>query len=470
VWAFKTFRKGLFVFFGFPATPKGADAYIDLKYYADFQLKRLYGPLAHFCFAPHTSMFFSLHGKMAPCYATYNEKSDIFGDTTISESWFEGSFAEIRKEHADCQFEENCMFCYNLFKNKTYGSMLQQKYEHYAFSKRKYPVIMEFELSNRCNLECIMCDSNLSSSIRKKSNADAIHSDAYNDDFLEQLKEFIPHLQMAEFTGGDPFLIEIYYKIWDMIITLNPKCEILITTNANTMNERILRLMERTKKIHFNVSVDALNKELYESIRKNGSFENALKNIDIFNNYCKKNNTGMNLLVCPMTVNRYEIPELIKFGNSKKIGVFFHTVVKPQHLSLKYQSPGFLEELIGFLSGFTFKTNTANERKNTENYINLIKLLQSWKLEKEVEITKQTLKRSTELVYDRIIQSKNTEIIGKIQEIIDYFNTSKQTTEMSDVLNFYDEAFLYQQCISKSTKELIKFVEAEIEKQKKSNK
>jgi len=409
-------------------------------------------------------MFFSLHGKMAPCYATYNEKSDVFPERTIEDSWFKGSFARIREEHAQCRFTENCSFCFELFKNKAYGSMLQQKYEHYAFSKKKYPAIMEFELSNRCNLECIMCDANLSSSIAKATDHISKNEDIYGEDFIEQLMEFIPHLQMAEFTGGDPFLIPVYYEIWDLIIRLNPECDILITTNANTMNARIENLMARTKKLHFNVSIDALTKEKYEAIRVNGKFDNAIKNIDLFNAYCKKNRTSMNLLVCPMTVNRYEIPDLIKFGNVKDIGVFFHTVVKPQNLSLKYQSVAFLEELITYLSSFSFTHKTASEKTNTVNYNNLILLLESWRDENSriVEISAEA--NPANIVYERLLTEKDSENLKKIEIVMRHFEEKQLIESVKKVLNGLDAKILYKSIHTMSIAELIIFVENELNK------
>jgi len=461
---FKSARKFLFIFSKPTAIKRCEKQNIKATHFSDFQLKRRYGPLKHFCYAPHTSMFFSLHGKMAPCYATYNEKSDIFQETTIKDSWFKGSFARIREEHAQCRFDENCSFCFELFKNKAFGSMLQQKYEHYAFSRKKYPVIMEFELSNRCNLECIMCDANLSSSIMRKTVNKSQHEDIYDDRFVEQLRDFIPHLCMAEFTGGDPFLIDIYYKIWDLIIDLNPKCDILITTNANTMNARIVNLMAKTKKIHFNISIDAVTKEKYEAIRVNGKFENAVRNIDIFNAYCKKNKTSLNLLVCPMTVNRYEIPELIKFGNEKNIGVFFHTVVKPQNLSLKYQSSAFLDELITYFSSFSFPCKTANEKTNMVNYKNLILLLESWKNENS-RIEEVSIEESpANSVYKRLLAEKDSGNLKKTEILMQHFEEKKLIESVTNALNMLDAELLYTSIHQMSIAELINFVENELNK------
>ncbi len=351
--------------------------------YIDFQKSRTYGPLQHICYAPHTSMFFARNGKVSPCYASYNESSSKIYENSINEIWFNGSFKNIREQHQSCDLSSTCEFCEKLIDNKSYGSLLINKYEHYAFSNKKYPTIMEFELSNKCNLSCIMCDSQLSSSIESQECGNTSGNLHYGDKFLYQLREFIPHLQLAEFTGGDPFMIEEYYTIWDMISEINPKCQILITTNANTMNPRIERLLETHKNIHFNVSIDSLEKDNYANIRRNGNLEFALKNIDTFIDYSRKNKTNLNLLICPMTVNRHELSNFINFANKKDICTYFHTVVKPKDLSLKYLNKEQLKSTIKELELIQFPQQSKKQKTNYDNFQNMVKLLRNWALETE---------------------------------------------------------------------------------------
>lgn len=457
VFIFKTLRRFLYLF--------GINKFSckNNELFDNFQQNRRYGPQKHFCFAPYSSMFFSLHGKMAPCYATYNDTSDIYGNKTIHDSWFNGSFSKIRQEHSVCNYSENCNFCFELFENKAYGSMLMQKYEHYAFSKGDYPKIMEFELSNKCNLECIMCDSNLSSSINKRENHTSIITEKYNASFLNELKEFIPHLHIAEFTGGDPFLIEIYYQIWDMIIEINPKCAILITTNANSMNERIRSLLKKSNKISFNISFDSISKEIYESIRKNGNFDNAIQNINFFNAYCKKNKTSLNLMVCPMTINRYELPKIIEYANKIKVGLYFHTVVKPKNLSLKYQTSDYLEELISYLTKFDFPKRNRLQKINSKNYNFLIQLFETWKEESFITQESTTItEHPINLVYNRLDKTNDSINIEKAKKIILFFEEKKQARDMFSAFDNFDPEKLFSIVQNKNFEELIRFIEEKI--------
>ncbi|MDD3859410.1 MAG: radical SAM protein [Bacteroidales bacterium] len=377
------------------------------------------------CYAPYTSMFFSRSGLVSPCYASYNDKSLHIKTNNIKDIWFNGSFKAIREQHKTCDLSISCKFCNEIMNTGSFGSLLINKYEHYAFSKSKYPAIMEFEISNKCNLSCIMCDSNLSSSLEAGNSEKISGNQYYDDNFVEQLKEFIHHLQLAEFTGGDPFMIQEYYKIWEMIAEINPKCHILITTNANTMNSRIEKLLETHKNIHFNVSIDSLEKENYESIRRGGNLEFALKNLDIFIKYTKKHNTSLNILVCPMTVNKHELHKFVDFANENDICVFYHTVIKPKELSLKYVDKNILMDTIKNMEKFSSLTKTKNQRTNLTNYQNLISLFKSWhdeltneRCDKEKKLLSEA--EALELIFLKI--SGNEDLTSKMTSLLNWLN------------------------------------------------
>ena len=60
-----------------------------------------------------------------------------------------------------------------------------------------------------------------------------VFENPYDAAFVKQLEEFIPHLEEVKFYGGEPFLIEIYYEIWEKIMELNPKVRISVQTTIS---------------------------------------------------------------------------------------------------------------------------------------------------------------------------------------------------------------------------------------------
>jgi len=430
---------------------------IDKTILADFNKSRKYGPLNKICYAPYTSMFFSRSGLVSPCYASYNENSSHIKSSSIRDIWFEGSFNKIREQHKTCDLSKDCKFCKEIMDVGSYGSLLINKYEHYAFSKSEYPVIMEFELSNKCNLSCIMCDANLSSGIEKGLDGAITGNLHYHQKYFTELREFIPHLQLAEFTGGDPFMIDEYYQIWEMIAEINPNCHILITTNANTMNSRIEKLLESHKHINFNISIDSLQKENYETIRRNGNFELAMANINIFINYCKQNRTQVNILVCPMTVNWSEMPDFVNFANEKQICVYYHTVVKPQELSLKFLEKVELNRIISELENRSFSTKTKKEKTNNENYKNLVGLIRSWMQDNN----SATISESVAMTDDQLILCLRQRIVykfptllSKFESLLDRLNISEEKTKILKRLVEINDKDFFENLENKSIEEL----------------
>ena len=66
----------------------------------------------------------------------------------------------------------------------------------------------------------------LSSGIRKNREGKPPLPMAYTDKFIEQLEEFIPHLEELRFNGGEPFAQRIVLDICDMVAEVNPKLKV----------------------------------------------------------------------------------------------------------------------------------------------------------------------------------------------------------------------------------------------------
>ena len=123
---------------------------------------------------------------------------------------------------------------------------------------------MEFEMSNQCNLECIMCNGYVSSSIRQnRDKLPPVHS-PYDEKFVTQLRPFIPHLREAKFFGGEPFLIPLYFKMWDAMMEINPSINIFVITNGTVLTDKVKTLLSLGN-FELAVSIDSIRKDRYEA-------------------------------------------------------------------------------------------------------------------------------------------------------------------------------------------------------------
>jgi len=324
------------------------------------------------CYAPFTNLFFNVYGEVYTCCENLTYKYGNYPEQSINELWF-GEKARILRDHVkNNDLSLGCTLCKDNLEIKNFNGVKARLYD-YTKSSGEYPVRMEFQLANICNLECAMCDGWSSSLILKNRGKLPALINPYHDDFVKQLEEFIPHLQQAFFVGGEPFMIDIYYKIWEKIVETNPFCIISVQTNGTILNNKVIALLEKGT-FEINISLDSVRKEKYEKIRRNATFEKTMQNIDYFVDYCKRKNTVFQFTPCPMQLNWKEIPELIGFANSKDVKMLFHTVLYPKRFSLFGFSRFRLKRVNYFLRKEIFKLpgETPNERFNKQSMQTLI--------------------------------------------------------------------------------------------------
>jgi len=276
---------------------------------------------------------------------------------------------------------ESCSFCAAPFYDGNFSNVIARSFDHLESNSNAYPVLMDFSLENTCNLACIMCDASLSSTIQKARMVE--HSKEkyiYDDEFIKQLDEFIPYLKHAVFTGGEPFLINAYYRIWNRFIEINPEIIINITTNGTVFNERIESLLKKGR-FNITVSIDSLVPETYSAIRKGADLNITMQNIHRFAEICEIRGTVFTITVCPMIINMRDIPQIVETCNLQGWYFNFNTVLKPWKQALWSLDDSSLSELIACYKSIEFtQTNTDQANKNISFFTSLIALLENWQV------------------------------------------------------------------------------------------
>ena len=281
------------------------------------------------CVAPFNNMYFTTEGRVAPCWLLVGHLDNWGPDRSIRDIWFGDAFNKYRNNLKNGIFEADCRVCKQKIEADTWP--LAMAYD--SFSVKEYPTLLELELSNQCNLECIMCEGRLSSGIRKNREQLPPLPMIYDDSFVEQLKEFIPHLEELRFNGGEPFAQKIVYDICMVVAELNPNLRINIATNGTVYNKQVSTILEKCN-ISLNISIDSLEKDNYESIRINGEFESLMENFNRFNRYCKDHNRGLSVMVNPMRNNWWEMPNFVEFATDHKVHLWYNTIHHPEHLGI----------------------------------------------------------------------------------------------------------------------------------------
>lgn len=345
---------------------------------AEYNSHRAADARKYLCHAPFKSIYFGHGGRAVAC--CYN-RSYVLGEypaRSVKDIWWGAEADRLRDYIKHNDLSLGCFGCRQQITARNFDAVKARQYDERRINRNHYPSVMEFELSNVCNLECEMCSGEFSSLIRAKREKLPPIVSVYDAGFVEQLEEFIPFLEEVKFYGGEPFLIDIYYDIWERIMRINPAVRISVQTNATVLNNRVKNILEHTN-FHINISLDSLQKETYESIRKNAVFERVMENLDYFYNYCKAKNTFFGISVCAMRQNWRELPAFINRFNTLDVPVYFHTVLDPYHLSLRSMKPEELSEAVKYLQGFDFPAGSPIQQKNRTHYFDFLNQLMKWR-------------------------------------------------------------------------------------------
>ncbi len=430
----------------------------------------------HICHAPFSNMYFNVHGDCAPCWLTFTEP-DSYPQKSIREIWFGEKYQTLRKNLLAYNLNDKCGVCLKNLNIGNYTSVLAKAYD--VNEPAAYPSMLELELNNTCNLECVMCIGELSSSIRKnREKLPAIRS-PYDEAFVEQLEEFIPHLKELRFNGGEPFLIGIVFKIFEKVEKLNPKLKIVIATNGTVLNYKVKEWLSKLN-IHINLSLDSLTPHIYETIRVNAHFERVMEHFLFYHQYCKTNQRTLCIMVNPMRNNWHEMPEFIRFVNKYNVNIWFNTIHRPLEWSIWALPSNELENIYHTLSNVSFSKDERNAPLAAYNigiYKNLIEVqFKNWlneaiDRERAEETERKNINENTarQLLKDRITHyiylntnEGEEQKKYKVEIIFNKLDTTKQALQTRyGISNFYINFYkapvdiLSKEVESKSVPELI---------------
>lgn len=330
-----------------------------------------------FCRAPSVNMYFTQDGKVKVCCNNFHYVIGRYPEQSISEIWNSKEAESLRAKMRQFDLSAGCDVCEYDFKHRNFNQVPARHFDGVP-AKQGYPGMMEFLLTNSCNLECVMCRGENSSLIRKNREKLPPIVNPYGKEFLEQLEPFIPYLHETRFSGsGEAFSIDLYYEIWDMIIERNPNCLIMVQTNGTILTARGKEMLERGN-FEIGVSIDSLQKETYESIRLNARLDKVMANIRYFHAYSQRKNNKFSLSACIMRQNWRELPAFINFCNELNAAATLHKVWWPREYALYNLPEAELAAIYNELSGFEPPGNTPVELHNRRHYKYFVSVVKDW--------------------------------------------------------------------------------------------
>jgi MoaA/NifB/PqqE/SkfB family radical SAM enzyme len=320
------------------------------------------------CKAPFVSMSIGLDGKVSPCCYTqvddYKENDAYLSKNSLSNIWHGISFNDYRKMMKKGRLPSSCKLCREKLEMNDFTSVKIMEYEKYIISK--WPQLIEISVDNTCNLECVMCSSINSSKIAQKNNIKS-KGDFDLKKFSDEIKPFLRNAKHLVFSGGEPFLSTHYYNMWAYLIKNNPECEITLNTNATVIPDKAKKLIEKAR-FYFNISIDSIAKQTYESIRLNANYEEVIRNFHYLKDYVERKGTDISVPVCPLTLNYRDIPELIEFCNKNGAYMVYVHVFGAYDVSLRYAETPVLKDAIIYYESLCLPETSDVEVHNAERF------------------------------------------------------------------------------------------------------
>ncbi len=344
------------------------------------------------CNAPFANIYIDGKGNVTPC--CFN-RDDVFGNIyndDVEKIWKSSNAFAVRRALLNHKFPKGCRACEKALQAKNYYNSGIFTYSKLNYKKLKIQAV-DFELSYWCNLSCVMCN---------------LHTKDYEltveqeNELLEKINPLLKGLKKARFYGGEPLLIPAYRKIWQKIVEITPKCNILIQTNGMLLDDDFKALTQKGN-FTFNISLDSLDAENASKIRRGSNIECVLSNIRQFK---KLSRHDMSLAVTPMRMNWKEIPELIRFANKESIHVNFNEMIHPGKLSLWTYNANELHKIYSYFNLIKFVPKSIIGFYNILKYNNLKNYIKYLKANASLrpEYSEEEIKIWSEKIYNEILK------------------------------------------------------------------
>lgn len=314
-----------------------------------------------FCIKPWTQGAVLTNGDFAMCCISGERKQYNLKTHSITDWWNSKELLDVRRQMLANQRVSSCEVCYKL--EEQGGTSLRQKsnqeykiFEAYADKMLDYyqypknaPVELELQLTNLCNLKCLMCFETDSSSIlteNKQLKLSNLSNSLFSvtDSEIEQIKLWLQTKpRLVNFRGGESLMVPEIRKLleWAVKERLLDDTQVHITTNGTVLTAEWLELLKRIPRLRIMVSVDAVGK-LNDYIRFGSNWEVVEKNCQTLSQI-----PNINFLIhCSIqNLNIMHIDQLISWAKENKFTIGTDYVSVPRFIAINNLPPEYIEQV-----------------------------------------------------------------------------------------------------------------------------
>ena len=306
-----------------------------------------------FCVLPFVQHYISTQGwSELCCDASYKGR-----DYESKLDWNSKNLVKARQLFNEGKWPSECGFCISreqqggkslrMLSNKQW----QREYDHFFNNPTVHPplpISYDLRLGNFCNLECVMCNPESSDKIGKSMNAyfgnkpntiydgDTFRSSDYTEkQMIDKILNDPTNVKKIYLSGGEPFImpgvLHLLEKLCDSGHSKHIKLH--VSTNATVLRtDWVDKWFSKFSEVLLAMSIDAIG-ERAEYVRYGHKWSTASRRIENMANKIKTHhnvNLHMGATVHAATVT--QIKPLYEWAKNLRLGMDFHTVIKPKWL------------------------------------------------------------------------------------------------------------------------------------------
>jgi MoaA/NifB/PqqE/SkfB family radical SAM enzyme len=285
------------------------------------------------CRAPAVAMHFTITGEVhACCQNGHDEFGDVRTDT-LAEIWEGVQRRSMAAALAAGDYPVGCEGCAIEHGLGNRASTPAPPFDRFPEGAPIWPRQLEFTLSNRCNLACIQCNGDNSSTIRLRREGRPPLPMPYGDRFFEELVPFLDHVEVCAFLGGEPFLTPQARRVWDLLIEQGRSPRVEVTTNATIWSSKVEGYL-RALKMNLALSIDGATAATYESIREGARYDRVVEVRDAMLATAGEYGGEVHLNFCLLRANWHEVGHFLRQADALGVPANIIPVWAPDEHSL----------------------------------------------------------------------------------------------------------------------------------------
>lgn len=250
----------------------------------------LFKQAKHFCSVPWNYFKVDMSGNVTTCVNGIHPLGSL-KNNSIEEILSNSALTEIKQNLSQDILDSNCRRCQsyenNVDDNNSYDFLRGLYNSMFKFENIDYDNLAEFKLqgidlhwSSICDLKCITCWSNQSSSIAKEQGKEILHTPTEQaDKLIDYIVANQETLKEIYLSGGEPTLIKHNLRL---LKKLRRDLSFQIRINTNMMydlDNQIIKELREFPNVLVTMSADAME-ERFNYIRRGADWNKFLKNLD----------------------------------------------------------------------------------------------------------------------------------------------------------------------------------------------